>query len=171
MSLNPTQIYQLASNHYVKNPGPINHIAPLHPEYQMPSSILKAIQKHAREMAALACSALDLGTKITELSQHLTDGSVPKHLAFKFKKFFIQEHEADVRATVIKATIEAEIAELQAKRRKLSQIRFTHYPSKGSTRTYLKGMQFAYEFGATKRNSRLRNQFFQSSIPIETSNR
>jgi hypothetical protein len=109
MSTHPTQVYHLSSDSTFKTTSQTNAAII---EHKLPLCILKIIRKHARDMAALSCAMINHGTKLTDLQKHITDGTIPNHHSYKFKKMFIGDNEAAIRATVIKATIEAEKAEI-----------------------------------------------------------
>ena len=81
----------------------------------LPQALSKAINELARKYAAIACKATNLGRKLGELNQHKTNGTIPDHLKFKFKKLLDSESDTGLHAAMIEAAITNEIEQVKGK--------------------------------------------------------
>jgi hypothetical protein len=75
----------------------------------LPPALARAISELARKYASIACKAANLGQKIGVLHQHKTNGTIPDHLKFKFKKLVDSERDTALHAAMIDASITNEI--------------------------------------------------------------
>lgn len=75
----------------------------------LPQALSQAIKDIARKYAAIACKASNLEQKINDLHLHKTNGTIPDHLKFKFKKLIESDRDTTLHATMMEATILNEI--------------------------------------------------------------
>jgi hypothetical protein len=79
----------------------------------LPPALKRAITSLSTKYASIACKSRNLVQKISIMSQAKEQGNIPPHLQYKFKKILNKESDIDLRATVIEASIDAEIKSLK----------------------------------------------------------
>ncbi len=90
------------------------------PSPRMPTAIVKLVKHHARINAAKSCQIQNLADKITAFDQDLIDGTIPKHLDYKFRKLYIKPEEVAIRTTIIRSAIQQEIVIHKQKKQQLA---------------------------------------------------
>lgn len=106
-------------------PEQMNLDAPSAPESStppIPPSVMNHINKHARSLASIQCAIANANARIQKLQEDKTNGIVPKHLEYKFKKLFTKPEESNIRVIVINNTIDSEIQALNLRITELTNI-------------------------------------------------
>jgi hypothetical protein len=80
-----------------------------------PPVLIKAITHLGSKYASIACKSRNLVQRITTLNQAKEQGTIPLHMQYKFKKLLDTEPNTSLLATVIKASIDAEVTTLNEK--------------------------------------------------------
>jgi hypothetical protein len=83
--------------------------------YPMPIAVHHTISNHAKHIAAIECSIKKYETIISSLLNHTREGTVPKSLAFKFKKLYNHETEQAIRTVMLEHAIQNELSFYRAK--------------------------------------------------------
>lgn len=81
----------------------------------LPIAITKTINDLCIKYASMFCTSIKHTERVKSLEQHKIEGTIPSQMTFKFKKLFTQDHETNLRSTVINAAIDQEIAATQTK--------------------------------------------------------
>lgn len=106
-------------------PNSMNLDAPSAPEPEtppIPSAVMNHINKHARSLASIQCAIANAQLRIQNLQDAKTNGIVPKHLEYKFKKLFTKPEELNLRVIVINNTIDSEIQALNLRITELTNV-------------------------------------------------
>jgi hypothetical protein len=81
-----------------------------------PKSIVNIASKQAKKYATILCQISNNDEEILALRNHLTEGTVPKHLALKFRKMFQHDHETHLKESTLTACINHAIEQCQEKK-------------------------------------------------------
>lgn len=82
---------------------------------ELPQALTKVINELAIKYAAVFCNSINLQERINSLNRNKEEGTIPQHMAFKFKNLFTKENETNLRSTMITISIDTELTELQSK--------------------------------------------------------
>lgn len=92
------------------------------PIQEWPTSIIKIVIAQAKSAASIQCAIRNYACDLSTYDNHITCGTIPQDLEFKFKKLYPADEDVSYKAAMLEQAIKAEKSRIDLKLKNLNAL-------------------------------------------------